>query len=52
MYVPRFSAVDDEEQARATVGDIASAWFVTAVETGPAVATQTLMPILWHDDRV
>lgn len=50
MYVPAFSAVDDEEHARAMVGDIASAWLVTANDPGTPAAT--LMPILWHEDRV
>ena len=50
MYVPSFSAVDDEEQARAMVADIASAWLVTATGSGPPAAT--LMPILWREDRV
>ena len=50
MYMPAFSAVDGEEQARAMVADIASAWLVTATGHGPPAAT--LMPTLWHGDRV
>jgi len=49
MYVPAFSAVD-EEHARAMVSGIATAWLVTATESRPPAAT--LMPILWHEDRV
>lgn len=49
MYVPTFTAVD-EQHARAMVADIASGWLVTAAEAGPPEAT--LMPILWHGDRI
>ncbi len=49
MYVPTFTAVD-EQHARAMVADIASGWLVTATEAGPPEAT--LMPILWHGDRI
>lgn len=49
MYTPAFTAVD-EQHARAMVADIASGWLVTAVENGPPEAT--LMPIMWHDDRL
>lgn len=50
MYVPASSAVHDEAHVRAMVGDVASAWLVTAAESGPPAAT--LMPILWHENRV
>ena len=49
MYVPAFSAIDDDE-ARAIVADIGSGWLVTASADGPPTAT--LMPVLWRDDRV
>jgi transcriptional regulator len=49
VYTPAFTAVD-EQHARAMVADIASGWLVTAVENGPPEAT--LMPIMWHDDRL
>ena len=49
MYVPAFSAIDDDE-ARAIVADIGSGWLVTGSADGPPTAT--LMPVLWRDDRV
>jgi transcriptional regulator len=49
MYVPAFAAID-ERNARAVVAETASGWLVTTADNGPPVAT--LMPILWHGDRI
>lgn len=50
MYVPLFSAVDDEDQIREMVAAIGSGWLVT-MSDGRAPAA-TLVPILWRHDRV
>ena len=49
MYVPAFSAVNDEEQARP--------WSATSPAPGSSppprrALRRNLMPILWHEDRV
>lgn len=49
MYVPAFTSVD-LDAARSMVADIATGWLVTgSADASPAA---TLMPILWHDDRI
>lgn len=50
MYRPRFNAVDDEDEIRAFVADVASAELVTVASDGYPVAT--LLPVLWEGDRV
>jgi len=50
MYVPHFNRVDDLGAARAFV---AAASVATLVTTGPDCAPDaTLLPIMWHGDRV
>jgi transcriptional regulator len=49
MYVPAFTAMDDE-QARALVAEVGSGWLITNSVEGPPAAT--LMPLLWRGDTV
>lgn len=49
MYVPRFSAVDDD-RAREMVEEIGSGWLTTGNVDGPPTAT--LMPVLLREDRL
>ncbi|WP_029145578.1 FMN-binding negative transcriptional regulator [Microbacterium luticocti] len=50
MYVPHFNRIDDLDAARAFVHEASVATLVT---TGPDGAPDaTLLPILWHGDRV
>ncbi len=50
MYVPRPNAVDDEETIRAFVAEIAAGELITTGPDGYPLAT--LLPIMWHGDRV
>lgn len=49
MYVPAFTAVEPDD-ARALVAAVGSGWLVTATDAGPPEAT--LMPVLWHGERI
>lgn len=49
MYVPAFAHID-EDHARGIVATVGSGWLVTA--TSDLQPAATLMPILWHDDRI
>jgi transcriptional regulator len=50
MYVPRFNAVEDEQQVRAMVAGVGSAQLITVGPDGYPLAT--LLPILWEGDTV
>lgn len=50
MYIPRFNAVEDEDEIRAMVSAIGSAELVTVGADGYPVAT--LLPIVWQDGLV
>lgn len=50
MYIPRFNAVDDEDEVRAMVRALGSAELVTVGGDGYPVAT--LLPIVWQDGLV
>lgn len=50
MYVPGFTAVDDEEQIREFVAAVRSGWLVTADAAGVPVAS--LLPIMWRGSTV
>jgi transcriptional regulator len=50
MYVPHFNAVEDEQEIRRMVADVASAQLVTVGDDGYPYAT--LLPILWEGDTV
>ncbi|MEQ6899460.1 FMN-binding negative transcriptional regulator [Microbacterium sp. KR10-403] len=50
MYVPHFNRIEDLDAAR---GFVAAASVATLVTTGPDGAPDaTLLPIMWHGDRV
>lgn len=48
MYLPRFNAVDDQDEIQRMVEDIGSAEIVTVGPDGTPLAT--LLPILWSED--
>lgn len=50
MYVPRFNAVEDEQELRAMVAGIGSAQLVTVGQDGYPLAT--LLPIVWKGETV
>ena len=50
MYVPHFNAMDDEAEIRRLVGIVATAQLVTVGADGYPRAT--LLPVMWHGDRV
>ena len=50
MYVPRLSAVQDEDEIRAMVAAMRRAWLITVGRHAMPVAT--LMPIMWRGDIV
>lgn len=50
MYVPAFTAVDDEQQIRAFVAAARSGWIVTVDSAG--VPAASLLPIMWHGSTV
>jgi transcriptional regulator len=50
MYVPRFHAVEDEQEVRAMVAGVGSAQLVTVGPDGYPLAT--LLPVVWEDDTV
>ena len=50
MYRPSFTAVDDEQEARAIVSAARSGWLVTSSRRDGPVAT--LLPIMWQGSRV
>jgi transcriptional regulator len=50
VYVPHFTAVEDEAQVRAFVEAARVAQFVTVEPDG--TPTATLLPVLWDGDRV
>jgi transcriptional regulator len=50
MYIPRFNAVEDEDEIRAMVTAIGSAELVTVGPDGYPVAT--LLPVVWQDGLV
>jgi transcriptional regulator len=50
MYVPGFTAVDDEEQIRAFVSAARTGWIVTSDSAG--VPAASLLPIIWHGSTV
>jgi transcriptional regulator len=50
VYVPRFHAVDDEDELRRMVDAVGSAQLVTVGADGFPVAT--LLPVLWRGDTV
>jgi transcriptional regulator len=50
MYTPPFNTVDDEARVRAFVTEARSGWLVTVDPEGFPLAT--LLPIMWHGDRV
>lgn len=50
MYVPHFNAVDDPDEIRRMVAAVAAAQLITVDADGYPAAT--LLPVLWHGDRV
>ncbi|MBO9522810.1 MAG: FMN-binding negative transcriptional regulator [Nocardioidaceae bacterium] len=50
MCVPRFNAVDDEQEIRAFVAAAGAAEVVTTGADGYPLAT--LLPVVWEGDRV
>jgi transcriptional regulator len=50
MYVPQPNAVTDPDEVRAMVASIGSASFITTGSDGYPQAT--LLPVMWHGDRV
>lgn len=50
MYVPHFNAMDDEAEMRHLVATVATAQLVTVGPDGFPRAT--LLPVLWHGERV
>jgi len=50
MYVPRFNALDDEDEIRRLVAEVGTAELVTVGPEGFPVAT--LLPVLWEGDRL
>lgn len=50
MYVPRFNAMEDPDEIRAFVAAVGSAELVTVGADGYPRAT--LLPVVWHEDRV
>lgn len=50
MYVPHFNAVEDESEIRRMVAAVGTAQLITVGGHGYPAAT--LLPVLWHGDRV
>jgi transcriptional regulator len=50
MYIPHFNAMDDDAEIRRLVADVGTAQLVTVAADGYPLAT--LLPVLWHGDRV
>lgn len=50
MYLPRFNAMDDEQEIRAFVAAVGAAEVVTTGADGYPLAT--LLPVVWEGDRV
>ena len=50
MYSPPFNTVADEDEIRAMVAAVGSAWFVTV--DGDGAPQATLLPIMWRGDTV
>lgn len=50
MYVPRFNAMDEEDEIRGLVASVGSAELVSVGRDGFPVAT--LLPVMWHASRL
>jgi transcriptional regulator len=50
VYIPRFNAWEDADEVRRLVTTVGSAQLITVADDGYPAAT--LLPVLWHGDRL